>query len=143
MTQIKIQVLLLGADNRLAEAVSQAIRQDGGLVSYACTQADALRLLQEHPPDLVLLDLKSAEADCLNLLRQLKQHPPTQTLFTIGLAPAGDSTAILRAYDLGLHEFMPVPFEAVLFRARLRAGRQQKPDEGHGDLTCLITWRIY
>ena len=126
MTQIKIQVLLLGADNRLAEAVSQAIRQDGGLVSYACTQADALRLLQEHPPDLVLLDLKSAEADCLNLLRQLKQHPPTQTLFTIGLAPAGDSTAILRAYDLGLHEFMPVPFEAVLFRARLRAGRQQK-----------------
>jgi signal transduction histidine kinase/two-component SAPR family response regulator/HPt (histidine-containing phosphotransfer) domain-containing protein len=81
------------------------------------------RALQTHPPDLLLLDLKSAEAESLNLLRQIKHTPSATPVFTFALANTADSTAALRAFDLGLNEIISVPFENnALFRARLRAG---------------------
>jgi signal transduction histidine kinase/HPt (histidine-containing phosphotransfer) domain-containing protein len=123
----KFQALLLGNDARLVETVSLAIRQDGGSLGFAANYAEMLRSLQTHPPDLLLLDLRTSEADSLNLLRQLKTHPPATPVFTIAFALATDSTAVLRAFDLGLNELVQVPFEGnAIFRARLRGGVQVK-----------------
>jgi signal transduction histidine kinase/HPt (histidine-containing phosphotransfer) domain-containing protein len=126
MTQTKYQALLLGNDAKLTDAVSLALRLDGGNVGHASTYADALSFLQNHPPDVLLLDLKSAETDSLNLLRQLKQHPLATPVVALALAPTGEGTAVLRAFDLGLNEFIQVPFENGLFRARLRSAAELK-----------------
>jgi signal transduction histidine kinase/HPt (histidine-containing phosphotransfer) domain-containing protein len=123
MNPNKFQALLLANDAKLVEALSLAVRVDGGSIGFATNQAEALRSLQTHPPDLLLLDLKSAEPDSLNLLRLLKQHPLPTPVFTFALAPATDTTAALRAFDLGLNELILVPLENhAIFRARLRAG---------------------
>ena len=126
MSQLKYQVLLLGNDSKLAEAALQIIRLDGGNVGFVTTYADALHYVQNHPPDLVMLDVKSAEVECLNLLRQFKHNATTQPVFTVALAPSGDSTAVLRAFDLGLNDFIALPFESSLLRARLRSAVQSK-----------------
>ena len=126
MIQTKFQALLLGNDPKLAEAVALVIRLDGGNIGFTANYADALRFMQSHPPDVVLLDLKSAEADSLNLLRQLKHHPPATPAFSVGLSPGGETTAVLRAFDLGLNEFIQCPFENGLFRSRLRSAVQLK-----------------
>ena len=120
MNQTKYQALLLGSDPKLAEAVALVVRLDGAGIGFAGNYSDALRALQNRPPDLVLLDLKTSEADALNLLRQLKHHPPATPVFTIALAPGNDNTPVVRAFDLGLNEFIQVPFENSLLRARLR-----------------------
>ncbi len=126
MSQLKYQVLHLGTDTRLVDALLQLIRLDGGNISFAGNYADALRHVQNHPPDLVLLDVKSSEIECLNLLRQFKHNAASTPLITIALAPAGDSTPVMRAFDLGLNEFIQLPFESSLFRARLRSAVQTK-----------------
>ena len=127
MNPIKFQALLLANDAKLHDALTVAIRMDGGSIGFAGNYAEALRSLQTHPPDLILLDLKSAEADSLNLLRQLKHHPTPTPVFTIALASATDSTAVLRAYDLGLNDTIATPLENNgVFRARLRSGVQTK-----------------
>src|SRR5450756_613916 len=127
MNPIKFQALLLANDAKLVEALSLAIRMDGGSLGFAGNCAEALRALQTHPPDLLLLDLKSTEADSLNLLRQLKHHPTATPIFTIALATAADSTALLRAYDLGLNDTIQTPLENTgVFRARLRSGVNTK-----------------
>ena len=124
MNPSKFQALLLGNDPKLVDAASLAVRQDGGNIGYAGTCAEVLRILQTHPPDLLLLDLKTAELDSLNLLRHLKSLPVPSPMFTIGFAPASETTAALWAFDLGLNELIPVPFDnsPSLFRARLRSG---------------------
>jgi signal transduction histidine kinase/HPt (histidine-containing phosphotransfer) domain-containing protein len=127
MNPIKFQALLLANDAKLVEALTLAARMDGGSLGFAGNYAEGLRSLQTHPPDLLLLDLKSAEADSLNLLRQLKHQPTPTPVFTIALASATDSTAALRAYDLGLNDIIQTPFENNgVFRARLRSGVQIK-----------------
>jgi signal transduction histidine kinase/two-component SAPR family response regulator/HPt (histidine-containing phosphotransfer) domain-containing protein len=120
MNQTKYQALLLGTDAKLSESVALVLRLDGASVGYSANYADALRALQSHPPDLVLMDLKTLEVDSLNLLRQLKHHPLPTPIFTVGLAPGADSTPVIRAFDLGLNEFVQTPFENSLFRARIR-----------------------
>ncbi len=127
MNPIKFQALLLANDAKLAEALSLAIRMDAGSLGFASNYTESLRAMQTHPPDVLLLDLKSAEADCLNLLRQLKHHALSTPIFSIALAPATDTTAVLRAFDLGLNDFIQTPFENnPIFRARLRSGMQTK-----------------
>ncbi len=126
MHPTKFQVLLLGNDAKLTEAMSVTIRLDHGNIGVAATYADALRFIQNHPPDVVLLDLKSTEADCLNLLRQVKHHPFPTPVVTLGLSPGGESTAVLRAFDLGMNELIQLPTENGLFRARLRGAVQLK-----------------
>jgi signal transduction histidine kinase/HPt (histidine-containing phosphotransfer) domain-containing protein len=126
MNQSKYKALLLGTDPKLAEAVALAIRLDGASIGFAGNYSDALRALQIHSPDLVLLDLKTSETDALNLLRQLKHHPLAAPIFTIALAPGGEITPVVRAFDLGLTEFIHVPFENSLLRARLHGLVQLK-----------------
>ena len=60
MNQTKYQALLLGTDPKLADAVALVIRLDGASIGFAGNYADALRALQNQPPELVLLDLKTA-----------------------------------------------------------------------------------
>ena len=126
MNQSKYQALLLGTDSKLAEAVALVLRLDGASIGFVGNYSDALRALQNHALDLVLLDLKTSEADALNLLRQIRHHPPASPVFTMAFAPGGDNTPVVRAFDLGLNEFVPVPFENSLLRARLRGLVQLK-----------------
>ena len=127
MNPMKYQALLLGNDAKLAEMLSQAIRMDGGSLGFAANYTEAVRALQTHPPDLLLLDLKSGEADGLNLLRQLKHHPVATPVFSLAFATATDTTATLRAFDLGLNDVIHTPFENnPVFRARLHSGIHTK-----------------
>lgn len=126
MNQNKFQALLLGNDAKLVDTVAMAIRMDGCQIGFATSHPEALRTLQQQPPDLVLLDLKSAEAESLSFLRQLKEHPPEKPVVTIALATANETLAVLRAFDTGLNESISLPFDHTLFRARLHSAVQTK-----------------
>jgi signal transduction histidine kinase/HPt (histidine-containing phosphotransfer) domain-containing protein len=119
MNQMKYQALLLSSDAKLAEAVALVLHLDGAGIGFAANYSDALRALETHPPDLLLLDLRTAETDSLNLLRQIKHHLAAAPILSVALAPSGENTAVIRAFDLGLTEFLTVPFENSLFRARI------------------------
>ena len=126
MSSIKYHALLLSADHKLTESLLLVARLDGGTLGGAASYADALRYLQTHPPDFILLDLKNCEADCLNLLRQLKHHPPNSPVLTVALGSTAETNALLRAFDQGLSEFIQLPAENSLLRARLSGVMQLK-----------------
>jgi len=119
MNSIKYHALLLGADHKLAEALLLVTRLDGGTLGSVTSYVEALRYLQSHPPDFVLLDLKSAEAEALNLLRQLKHHPLSTPVLSVALGGPGETNSLLRAFDLGLNDFIQLPVENSMLRARL------------------------
>jgi signal transduction histidine kinase/HPt (histidine-containing phosphotransfer) domain-containing protein len=117
MNLTKYHTLLLGNDARLADAVALVVRLDGASISLVANAEQALRSLQNHLPEVLLLDLKSAEDESLHLLRQLQQHPLAAPIFTSGL---DDTALILQAFDLGLNGYIPLPFDSLL-RARLNS----------------------
>jgi signal transduction histidine kinase/HPt (histidine-containing phosphotransfer) domain-containing protein len=120
MNLTKYHTLLLGNDVRLADAVALVVRLDGAGISMVSDASQALRSMQSHLPEVLLLDLKSAENESLNLLRQLQQHPLPIPVFASGLATADDAALILQAFELGLNGYIPLPFDSLL-RARLNS----------------------
>jgi signal transduction histidine kinase/two-component SAPR family response regulator/HPt (histidine-containing phosphotransfer) domain-containing protein len=124
MTQNKFQVLWLGADARLAESAANVARLEDGGFAATSNYEDVLRALASHPPEILLFDLKSSENDSLNVLRHLKSSPAAGTVITIGFAPGTDANPVLRAFDLGLNDFVATPFDPGILRARLRVAVQ-------------------
>jgi signal transduction histidine kinase/HPt (histidine-containing phosphotransfer) domain-containing protein len=119
MNSNKYQALLLGGDHTLAESLLLAVRPDGGSLGVVASGDEAIKFLQNHPLDILFLDLKSAQEDCLSVLRHIRHQPPATPIFTVGFGPAGENSIAIKAFGLGLNEFVQTPFENGVFRARI------------------------
>jgi signal transduction histidine kinase/DNA-binding NarL/FixJ family response regulator/HPt (histidine-containing phosphotransfer) domain-containing protein len=128
MVQTKFQVLLLGSDAKLLDAVSAAIRPAGGTVTFAASLPDLNRLLQTQGADLLLLDLKSGGPESLDWLQQHQQNPLAKPIFTVAISPGNhDPEILLKVAEAGANQLLTYPGPGrEMFRAQLEAACQVK-----------------
>jgi two-component system response regulator RstA len=69
------QLLMIEDDARLAHMVGEYLTQSGFLFSHAGDGASGLELLQQHAPDLVILDLMLPDTDGLEICRRIRSLP--------------------------------------------------------------------
>ncbi len=145
MNSTKFQVLLLGKDPAFADALLAAVRAAGGQLAPTADFRTALQALESGPPEIVLLDLKSAGSDSLTFLSQLQQRPHFVPVFTIGLGPPSETESAVRAFELGLHEFLTLPLEKDLFPAQLQGAlslRRQMENLGRRQQELMDASRV-
>ena len=126
MAQPAFQILLLGNDPQMSEMLSSLLSEDGVALSFTQKADEALKLVREHPADLLLIDLVSSNAEGLKLLRQLRDQPPTKFMIVTALTDAGKTVEKLRAFELGATNCLSKPFEPAVFRAQLLAEMRTK-----------------
>jgi signal transduction histidine kinase/HPt (histidine-containing phosphotransfer) domain-containing protein len=119
MDQPAFQILLLGNDPQMSEMLSSLLSEDGVALSFTRKADDALTLIREHPADVLLVDLVSANAEGLKLLRQLRDKPPMKFMIVTALTDANKTVEKLRAFELGATNCLSNPFEPAVFRAQL------------------------
>ena len=113
------QDILLSLENRITWMGHEPLTADNG--------KDALRLIQEEDPDLVLLDLELPLLSGLDVLQQIRESstqnptavdpsPPTPTVYTtpliIILTAFGTIDRAVQAMQLGAFDFVTKPFTA-------------------------------
>jgi signal transduction histidine kinase len=114
--------LILNVDDADAAryAKSRLLRHAGYEVIDAATGAEALRLVEERSPDLVLLDVKLPDIDGLEVCRRIKQREAgvlvlqTSATFTA----SGDR---VRSLDGGADSYLAQPAEPEELLAAVRA----------------------
>ena len=126
MTQPSAQIILVGNDEPTLEVLTTALRADHIALRFAHTTEQALHFFYDRPADLVLVDLDSAEAAGLNLLRQFQEHPPRPLTRVIALVATGHTALKLRAYELGAMDCVNQPLEPAIVRVRLLAALRAK-----------------
>ena len=99
--------------------VSSLLSRHGYEVVTASDGAEALAMLPELRPDLVLLDMLMPNMDGFTLLGEIKQNPDLLRLPVLFLTVAQDRELLLRAFDAGAVDYVTKPFsmEEVLIRA--------------------------
>ncbi|MFD2173839.1 diguanylate cyclase [Rhodobacter lacus] len=96
----------------------------------AGTGAEALRLVAQESPDLVLLDVQLPDMSGLDVCHRLKADPATRHLPVIVVTAFPTPGLRLEALRVGADDFITKPFEELTLLARLRAlMRMRETDE--------------
>jgi signal transduction histidine kinase len=97
------------------------VLKDSYDVDAAGNGAEALKLMKQNRPDLVLNDVMMPGTSGLDLCRAIKGDPSLRHIPVILLTARGESEAALEGYDAGADDFVSKPFHTKVLQARIRA----------------------
>jgi DNA-binding response OmpR family regulator len=115
-----MRILVVEDERKVADFISQGLREEGHAVEVTPDGAAALDLILHEPPhDLVVLDLMLPKRDGFAVLRTLRErHVPTPVLILTARDGVADKVTGL---DLGADDYLTKPFAFEEFLARVRA----------------------
>ncbi|MGA9040110.1 MAG: response regulator [Terriglobales bacterium] len=74
----------------------------------------------DHPPKLVLLDLKLPKVDGIEVLAELKNDPRTKVIPVVILTSSKEEQDLIRSYDLGANSYIQKPVDFEQFRQTVK-----------------------
>jgi DNA-binding response OmpR family regulator len=122
-----VQILVVEDDPDIRASLEHSLGDAGYLVVTAETGGEALRLAEESPPDLVLLDLMLPDVPGAEVCRILRSNAPTRTVPVIMVTARGGDDDRVYGFEQGADDYVSKPFsmrelllriEAVLKRAQ-------------------------
>lgn len=116
---MKHETVLLVEDNlKILDANRRILAEDGIVALTAASLADARRCLQDHAPDVVVLDIMLPDGDGLEFLSELRESCDAPVLFLTAKGEKSDRLAGLRA---GGNDYITKPYDIDEFLARVKA----------------------
>jgi CheY-like chemotaxis protein len=115
------RILLAEDDRFLRKAAETMLKRNGFTVTPAADGEEALRLAQEAPPDLMLLDLIMPKMQGFDVLAALKASPATANIPVIVLSNLGQDSDVQLARERGAHDYIiksNIALEALVDRVR-------------------------
>ena len=114
-------VLVVEDETALQQVLAYNLERAGFAVEQAFDADEALTLIAERAPDLIVLDWMLPYMSGLELCRQLRRKPATANLPVIMLTARGDEPDRLRGLDTGADDYISKPFSLDELVARMRA----------------------
>lgn len=124
--------LIVEDEPDIVELLAYSLHQAGFETTTASNGEDALRHVNIHPPDLILLDLLLPGVDGLEVCRMLKDNPETAHIPVIMLTAKGERTDKIVGLELGADDYMTKPFSPREVVPRLRAVQRRMQGTGTG-----------
>ena len=93
-----------------------ALEEDFVIVAQAHDGREVLQVLQEHEPDILLLDLKMPKVDGLEVLRQMKADPALKRIPVVMMTSSREHSDLMQSYELGVNSYVvkPVKFQEFI-----------------------------
>ena len=118
---MKPHVLVVEDEAALQQLLAYNLERAGFAVDQAFDGDEALTLIAERPPDLILLDWMLPWMSGLELCRQLRRKPATANVPIIMLTARTEEPDRLRGLDTGADDYITKPFSVDELIARIRA----------------------
>ncbi len=133
-------VLVVEDEDALATLLKYNLDKEGHRVVVASDGEEALMLIDERQPDLIVLDWMLPKVSGIEVCRRLRAKAETKNLPVIMLTARGEESDRVRGLDTGADDYIVKPFSMSELAARVRAVlRRIRPGLAddrirHGDL---------
>ncbi len=134
-------VLVVEDEDALATLLQYNLEKEGYQVALAADGEEALLLVDERLPDLVVLDWMLPKISGIELCRRLRGRSETRNMPIMMLTARGEESDRIRGLDTGADDYVTKPFSMTELAARIRAVlRRIRPGlaedrVSHGDIT--------
>jgi DNA-binding response OmpR family regulator len=119
------KILLVAGDRELLELLSYILHRAAFRPTLATSGSDALQLMDELQPDLLVLDLTSVDGPGLEMLKAVRR---SSDLPIIVLSTSVSEDDLVQVLELGADDYVtkPIAFRAMLARIRAVLRRQAR-----------------
>jgi len=114
-------ILIVEDEPPLAEMLKYNIESEGFRALVATGGEEALLLVEEESPDLVILDWMLPDLSGIEVCRRLKTGQKTKALPVIMLTARGEEDDRVRGLDNGADDYVVKPYSPSEMLARIRA----------------------
>ena len=104
-------ILIVDDDPGLRAFVRASLQLEGYAVREAASAEEGLAVLEEEPPDLILLDVMMPKVDGWEMLRRLQERHGVGTIPVLMFSGKVDERAAGEAATLGAQGFIGKPFD--------------------------------
>ncbi|HEU5381061.1 MAG TPA: response regulator [Ktedonobacteraceae bacterium] len=112
-------ILVVEDERLIARLLKETLQIEGYEVVAVLRGEDAVQYTLRETPHLVLLDMKLPDMDGYEVIRQLRAHPKSMHIPIIVLSALDDSAAKVRAFDMGIDDYITKPFDTNELLARV------------------------
>ena len=114
-------VLVVEDEDSLATLLQYNLQKEGYEVSLAGDGEEALLMVDERLPDLIVLDWMLPKVSGIEVCRRLRQRNETRNVPIIMLTARGEESDRVRGLDTGADDYLVKPFSMTELTARIRA----------------------
>ncbi len=135
------KIVVVEDEDALATLLHYNLEKEGYKVGVTGDGEEALVLVEEAQPDLVVLDWMLPKVSGIEVCRRLRSRPESRNLPIIMLTARGEESDRIRGLDTGADDYITKPFSMTELTARIRAVlRRIRPGLAedrvlHGDIT--------
>ena len=120
MTPRQATILIVDDEPKNRSLLEVLLKPEGYLTVTANSGEEALAIVAEKPPDLILLDVMMPGLDGHDVAAKLKGNPATRNLPIIMLSALGDRGSKLAGLNAGAEDFLTKPIDRVELWVRVR-----------------------
>jgi len=121
--KINWRIAIVEDDPGIRNFIRTAVEQEGWLSESVGSAAGAMALIENEPPDLIVLDLGLPDMDGTSLIRKIRKQ---LSIPIVVLSARIQESEKVGALDCGADDYLTKPIGAQELKARLRAHLRRK-----------------
>jgi len=121
VAQRRFRILAVDDHPDTLTMIVRALEQEQYIVTKATSGPAALKMIDEHKPDLVVLDYKMTGMDGMAVMKTLRAKPETHALPVLMLTAMTDEPSTRAGFEAGVTDYVTKPFSIPQLTSRVRA----------------------
>lgn len=121
MTADRPRVLVVEDEPAQREVLAYNLEAEGFAVSRAGDGEEALLLIDEDAPDIIVLDWMMPHLSGIEVCRRIKIRPETRSIPVIMLSARSEEVDKVRGLETGADDYVVKPYSVIELMARVRS----------------------
>ncbi len=102
------------------KVIGTILRKEGFMISIAQSGKQALEIIEQESPDLILLDIIMPDMDGFEVCKRLKENPVTKDVPVIFLTALSGTEHTVKGFEVGAVDYVTKPIQREELMARVK-----------------------